>query len=987
MKRLLLTVAGVGLTTTLVMAQTQAVRGKVVDASTGEAIIGANIIVKGHTNVGAATNLDGAFTLNAPRGAKTLVVSYIGYKTLEVPISSNMTVKLAADAAQLDDVVIVGYGSARKAASVVSSVVTVKAKDLESKPSPSPLEALQGKVSGLQMFTSSGEPSEIQSLRLRGTGSLGAESTPLYVLDGAPVDPSTIRGINANDIESVQVLKDASATSIYGARAANGVIYITTKRGRVGESAQVTIRGQYGVSNLANRDYFDSFMSTDQLLAYHVATGIRTQAAADQIKKDYPNNTDWSSYIYRDNRPSYQTDISVSGGAGRTQYYLSAARQYQEGLRHGSEYGKSAFRINLNTAINKYITVGTNNMLSLDRFRTSPYPRNAIMAGLVPLMQPWFSPYDKDGNEVDLIPGANRYTPSYETSKNVSLQGYTTLNSSSFIQIKPIDALVIRSQFSYEHKSYDYDQVRYPSHKQNLNNGYAYKENALTKGMTWTNTIEYKFDFDKKHNFVLLGGHEYVDNDYNIYSLSGQGLTNDLLVTVDQLTKEKNYTANVQQYAFLSFFGRLSYDFDGKYFADFTYRNDASSRLAAGNRNAGFWSLGLMWRAKKESFLRPVSWLDDLTIKYSVGTQGNAAIGNYSAYALAGKNGQANAITGRGIISAGNPNLGWERQFSTSIGIEAALFSRLRVNLELYHRLTSDMLMDVPFPYHTGFIDANGYNNISQNVGKYQNRGIDLSVNYDILKDKKGNGLSAYVNLNYNTDKVVELFQGRPSWVIPNTAVAYVVGSPVMYFYPLWAGVNPDNGDAQWYVPGEDTAVTNKSTKTSQFSEALEQNTGIKRYAPWNGGFGLRGSYAGFNLDADFSFSLGKNLIANDAFFFENPTAFVGWNQRTTVEDYWKKPGDNTRFPRYGVRFTEFDSRMIKNASFARLKTLTLGYSVPQSLLKKQKIVKGAKVYVTGRNLLTFTSFDGVDPEVDSNLTLGVNPNTKQVVFGVELNF
>lgn len=963
-------------------AQTVTVTGTVTDEK-NEPLIGASIQVKG-TQKGAITDMDGKFTIQGVSKNATLIVSYVGYAAHTEALNGRNTlvVRLKSEANDLDAFTVsAGYGT-RKIGAVVSNVVTVRAKDLEAKPSPNPLESLQGKVAGLQLFTSSGEPSAIANLRLRGTGSLGAGSTPLFVLDGAPVAASTIRGLNANDIESVQILKDAAATSIYGARAANGVIYLTTKTGRVADKAKVTIRGQYGWSNLANREYYDSMMNAEELLAFQVATGYRTQTAADDIRKKYPNDFKWVDYMYQSNVPSYQTDIAVSGGAGRTRYYLSVARQFQEGLRSSSEYGKNTFRLNLNTEVNKYISIGTNNMFSMDKYQTNPYGATTIMMGLMSLIQPWFSPYDADGNELDLVPGLNRYTPRYEEKKTSGYQRYNTLNSSSFIQIKPIKDLTLRSQFTYEHKTYNYDYLRLPSHATNLNNGRVIREFGLLKSTTWTNTAEYKFNIAEKNHFSALLGHEFVDYSYDGYDLKGNGLTNDQLTTVGAITKEKEMTPYNQEYAFLSYFGRLSYDYADKYFADFTYRNDASSRLAKGNRSSGFWSLGLMWKAKEESFLKDVNWLDKLSVKYSIGTQGNAEIGNYSAYALASGSGQANSILGRGITAPGNPNLGWEDQFSTSISFETRLFNKLGITLELYHRLTSNMLMDVPFPFHAGFSD-----DLSQNVGKYQNRGFDLSLSYDVLKDSKGNGLSVYANVNYNTDQVKELFQGLNQWTIPNTAVTYLVGEPVKFFYPIWAGVNPANGDAQWYVPSTNTGVTTKEAVTTRFSESLEQNTGINRYAPWNGGYGLNATYKGFNLDMDFVFSLGKYMISNEDYFLENPSTFAGYNQRNTVTDYWKKAGDETRFPRYGVQFTQFDSRMIKNASFTRLKSLTLGYTLPESVLKSQKILQGAKFYITGRNLLTFTGFEGVDPEVDSNLTLGANPNTKQVVLGVELNF
>jgi hypothetical protein len=260
----------------------------------------------------------------------------------------------------------------------------------------------------------------------------------------------------------------------------------------------------------------------------------------------------------------------------------------------------------------------------------------------------------------------------------------------------------------------------------------------------------------------------------------------------------------------------------------------------------------------------------------------------------------------------------------------------------------------------------------------------------DVWKDRNDNYITPYLNFSYNKDKVLELFQGKDYWIIPNTGVCYVVGQPVSFFYPIFNRVNPETGAPEWFVPGENIAINQEDPNnvTSTFNEAaLEQNTGISRYAPINGGFGLSASYSGFYLQADFSFSLGKYLIVNDAYFFENPNQFAGFNQRKKVADFWKQPGDVTEFPAYNYMFTQFDSRMIENASFTRLKNLTLGYNVPENFIKKTNFFKQAKFFVTGRNLLTFTKFEGPDPEVDSNLTLGVNPNTKQISAGFELTF
>jgi hypothetical protein len=277
---------------------------------------------------------------------------------------------------------------------------------------------------------------------------------------------------------------------------------------------------------------------------------------------------------------------------------------------------------------------------------------------------------------------------------------------------------------------------------------------------------------------------------------------------------------------------------------------------------------------------------------------------------------------------------------------------------------------------------------INSNVGTLNNKGIDFSLEFDVLKGKDY-FVTPYINVNYNKEKVTELFQGRNYWIIPNTGVSYVVGQPVQYFYPIFAGVDPTDGMPTWYLPGTDNTVTTKETtsKAAFNSANLQQNTGINRYAPFNGGFGLNAGFKGISLQVDFAFSQGKYLINNDRYFFENPSQFGGFNQQVTILDYWKAAGDVTKFPKYGQQFTQFDSRLIEDASFMRLKNISLGYSLPSNILKATKFFTSARVFVSARNMLTWTKYSGIDPEVDSNLTLGVNPNTKQLSVGCEISF
>jgi hypothetical protein len=401
-----------------------------------------------------------------------------------------------------------------------------------------------------------------------------------------------------------------------------------------------------------------------------------------------------------------------------------------------------------------------------------------------------------------------------------------------------------------------------------------------------------------------------------------------------------------------------------------------------------------MWRAKQAGFFNRLDWLTDLVVRASYGTSGNSSIGNYQSQALVGTtttlggttttNSYANA-SGYGISTPGNPQLGWESQKKLTVGVNFSLYNRARFAVELYDRVTDDMLVAVPFPFTSGF------NSITTNVGSLKNTGIDITIDGDVLKSRNAY-ITPYFNLNYNKNEVTELFQGKDYWITPNTGVLWAVGKPVSYSYPLFHQINPQTGNPEWFLPTSGKIMEirkDPSAVTSTFNTAtLEQNTGINRYAPFNGGFGTAAGFKGFFMSADFSFSEGKYMINNDRYFFENPKVFPGFNQFNTVNDFWKAPGDVTKFPRVGVtNWTQFDSRLIEDASFTRLKAFTVGYTLPASVVKRTNIITGAKFYVTGRNLLTWTKYTGPDPEVDANLALGTNPNTKQVAVGLDITF
>lgn len=968
-------------------AQTRSVSGVVSDEA-GNPLAGVSVQVSG-TNTGTTTKPDGSFTLSVSSSAKALNFSSVGWTSKSVTLSSSnfYEVTMEMSTSQLDEVVIIGYGSAKKRADVAGALTTVSGEQIHDRPSANVIDALQGKVSGLQVYSSSGEPSSTPSVRLHGVGSLGASNTPLYVLDGIPVGAGTIVSLNPEDIESVTVLKDPSTTSIYGSRASNGVIYYTTKQGKVNTS-NLNVSSQYGISNLTNAslDMFNNFMNTKELTDFWLDIGYRNQAQIDALLAQYPYDTKWYKTYYKNNVPMYQLDVNMSGGGGKTTYYVSGGYYKQEGLTYRSDFERFTFRSNLQSTVNNWFKFGLTLSAGKDTRQSNPYGSNSTNRGLALLAAPFYSPVDADGKPYpDMIPGWGRYNPKYLGDKNPSEGKNLQFNPSAYAEISPIKGLIFKTQAGidgYDYTSYD---IRMPSYIGSLNNGSVSESFSRGTMSTVTNTLEYKFGLGKSHDFTALAGQEYIKGITTGFSGSSTGQSDDRLILLGNGPQNKNVSSSKTEYAYLSYFGRLNYGYEGKYFADLSLRQDQSSRFGRDNRTATFWSAGLLWKASKENFFIGSDWVSDLNVRASYGTSGNSSIGDYSNLATVGTN-QYDGTSGFGIANAGNPLLSWESQSQFTGGIDVLLFKKINMTIDYYRRETKDQLFSVPFPYTSGF------STILYNVGSIRNSGIDLEISANVLKTRDAY-ITPFVSFNYNKNMVTDLFQGRDYWVIPNTGVSYVIGQPVSFLYPIWAGVNPANGDPQWYLPDPDPEKfvyknTDKQRVTSVFNSGdLQQGTGIQRYAPINGGFGVDAGLKGFYLNAYFIFSQGKYLINNDGYFFLNPNQFPGFNQSRDILDYWKKPGDEARFPRYGVQFMQFDSRLLENASFMRLKALTLGYRFPKTLLERTRVFKSVEAYVTGRNLWTLTKYTGPDPEIDANLSLGANPNTRQTAVGLKFQF
>lgn len=983
-------------------AQTIWVSGTVKDAATSEPVPGAAVQLKGNATVYTITDVDGNYGLEVPAKG-VLTVTCLGYTTTEVAVNgkSVVNISLESDAQALEGTVFVGYGSSKKVGNIVGQITTVKADVVKNAPAVSALDLLQGQVAGMQVMSTGGVAGDNNiSMKIHGTGSLGTSSEPLFIVDGIQSSSSAVMLMNPNDILSVTVLKDASSTSIYGAMGANGVVFITTKAGSFDTDATVTVTSNYGISTLANKQFYEDMMNASELKNFWMRSGLMT---SNQIYNTYTKNgfdadTKWYLYVQRLNNPQYQNDVTIEGGSKKIAYMLGISQFHQDGNTYGNFFDRYTLRSNIQARPKDWLKVGLNLNGSLSKqsqnanWGDSSGGANYTFGGLSYLINPLYPTINPEtGKEYEVefptgLPNCNYY---FDTKYRQDLSTTVRIQGSAYAEIEPIRGLVWTTRVGTDSSLGIGDYYVMPSFSYASGKGSIQRSTGIASKNTITNTLEYSFSLGNDHEISFLAGQEYVDYDYKSYYAYGNGITDDRLMSLSNFSQDNdNHKIEIgqsrNQYRFLSFFGHADYSFQGKYIVDFTIRNDASSRFGAQNRNGIFWAAGAMWKMGQEDFMRGLDMINNFDVKVSYGTQGNAGIGNYRHLGVISTSGSYRGVSGLAFAQPNNEQLTWENQKLFTLGFETRLFDRVNVEMSIYDRRTTDMLMSVPQSYTTGFTA------VYSNVGAMQNSGVDITLGYDILRNRDYY-LNAHATLGYNREKVTELFNGLNRWEIANTGVAYVVGSPVMYYYPIFAGVDPEDGAPTWYLPGEDIDVCtmDPSRVTKEFDEAsLTQNTGIQRNEPINGGFGFNAGYKGFFAKADFAFILGKHLINNDAYFYANPNQFPGDNQNVRVTDFWTPYNTEARYPDWSKGYKmQFDTHLLEDASFLRLKTLVLGYTIPKNIMQNQKVFKSVSVTLTGRNLLTLTKYEGLDPEVDSNLTVGIPGNTLQVLGGLELKF
>ncbi len=958
------------------VAQSFRVRGKVTSIEDGEGMINLTIMQKGTGN-GVVTDFDGNYEIEV-QGASdaTLVFTYVGYSAQEHSVNAGtgvLNVVMEPEQIAMDEVVVVAYG-VRKKGTISGSVSTVRAEKLENVPAVGFDQALQGLTPGMTVISNSGEPSKAAVFQIRGTNSINSGTSPLFILDGVPITSADFNTINPGDIESINVLKDASSTSIYGARAANGVVVITTKRGTSTEKVDVTFRTQHGYSNLAHGEW--DLMNTAERIEFEKEIGLDRGQDYNLLGR---TDINWLDVVFNDKAMLKSYDLSVSHATDKMNYFVSGGFYDQEGIAQGSAFARYNMRANMDVRVAPWLKMGTNTMFTYEEVQQADDGEYALYTPISAcrFMLPYWNPYKEDGSLASSKDGSwngTSYNPLEWMANNpLDNKKYKAL-SVVYAEITPLRNLTFRTQFGLDYAQSTADMKSFPSFVGNNGVGSAGRSSYTTVNLTITNTLNYKFDIRHRHQFNFMLGQEGVDYRSEGFQVVTRGQNNDAFTLLSSGTRASSWANSFSSHAFLSFFARGEYNYMERYYADFSIRSDASSRFGKEGRWATFWSLGFMWDMRKERFMQPLTWITNAQIAVSTGTSGNSSIPDYDHLALVGSGSNYMGTAGIAPITQGNESLSWEQLWSSNLAVHLGFFGRINADIELYHKKTTNMLMLVPQSYVN-----NGFGTRWDNVGAMVNSGLEISLAADIVRTRD---LVWNVNANasYNYNEITELYNGLNEYEMSNTSTKLVVGHSIGEFYiNRYAGVNPANGDALWY--------DKEGNITNVFSEEDKVMIGKNYNAPWQGGFGTSLSYKGLTLTANFSWVSDRWMFNNDRFFEESNGLYSAYNQsKRMLYDRWKKPGDVTDIPRYGVT-PQMDSRFLEDASFLRLKNLMVSYDFPRSLLAKTGFISRARLYVQAQNLLTWTKFSGLDPESSSNIYKAQYPMSRQYTLGVEVTF
>ena len=1019
MRKLVFLLLSVCLAVSQLSAQTRKVSGKITNAA-GAAIPNASVVIRGSVG-GTTSDESGLFTITVPEKTKTLTISSINYATTEVDIKSdNLTVVLqAANGANLSEVVVVAYGTQRKT-NITGSIATVKGAELENKPFSSVDKALQGTVAGLQISSTSGAPGSATDIRIRGIGSINASASPLWVIDGAianttdlTVNTTTanpLSSINPDDIESISVLKDAAATAVYGSQAANGVILVTTKKGRGGKT-RLNFSTEIGKNDIAFKNKNNKSLNTvetQQLLRESVinAGDATDNAGADALIID-PNyyglpanylatNTDWYKQVTRKGNQQ-QYNLSLTGGNEKTTFYASGGYFRQDGTTIATDFKRYNGSLSITHKATDWLnfTAGLNGSTSVQNTPSNGGTfANPVLASY--FLVPWFSPYNADGSLRYNDPegqfgGGGVFNPLVQAAFNKGITKQTSFRGYVSGEAKILTDLKFTSRYSAEYFDVSEDSYRNPFYGDGAaQGGDASSDYTRRFNYTFSNYFDYRKGLNKQNDIyfdVKLG---YEASAIKTYQLQAGGQAFPSTLALQYLASAATPTtafAVPTDRTNTSLFSVADVNYKDKYVVTGSFRRDGSSVFGANYRYGNFYSVGGTWNLSEENFMKQLNWFNLLKLRGSYGVTGNSlGFGNYTSLATYGY-GVVNTVSvnytglpGSAPNNVGNPNLSWEKNNQFDLGLDFGFFkSRLYGSVDYYDRKSVAFLANVPLSPTSGF--AGGQ---LQNIGSLQNKGVEVVLGGKPIVTKDFSWDVSF-NIAHNNNKVIALYNHSP---VPATQFRYTEGYNLQaYYLRPWAGVDPANGDPLWY-----TDETFKNT-TNDYSKTKLVLDNKKTAAPkWFGSFTNTFSYKGISLSAQFNYNFGNYVYDSWGSYLSSEGTYLGsFGQLSQELQAWKKPGDVTRIPAIvaGGNKNSYrtSTRFLYKGDYIRLRDLQLAYTLPQKWTKRA-YMSNLTLYVRGTNLFVFATdkYIPFDPEagINSTTNLDVFP-LKSITGGIKI--
>ena len=977
------------------------VKGVVTSEEDGLPIVGASVLVKGTTQ-GTITDVDGNFMISGVKAdSKTLIVSFVGMKSKEVAIKKGeLKIVMKSDAEVLDEVMVVAYGTVKKSAFTGSA--TVVDQDKIKSPAVSFDKSLAGQVSGVQVMSNSGQPGSGTSFRIRGSGSLKASNEPLYVIDGVATtsteyssiaeenesSSNILSSINPNDIESITVLKDAAAAALYGSRAANGVVVITTKSGKEGK-ARVNFNAQFSWSKLGKA--YDMMSSADMYKMIYQGyrakgeTMEEANASAQGALTHNPYNvenpldengnvvdgaklvvdTDWQKEVFR-TAPSQDYNMNVSGKNDKTNYFFSIGYTKQGGITPASDFKRYSAKANINTKVNRWFNAGLNVTFSHSIQNTTV----ESSAGASPLYNALSFPnavpvyiVDNEGNPVLDENGNKQYNFTNPVSRDfnplaiplmdVNRSKFYRLLASGYAEITFFKGLSFKTVFSPDYVSTDEHRYWNKEHGNGPTyNGRLDKYHHVDLMYTSTNTFNYTNVFNDVHSLNVMAGMEYWQSTYETLYAGGRGLLGDMQELAGA-SGSFSPSSDTTKETLISYFGRAEYAYKDKYNFSASLRADGSSIFGADTKWGTFWSLGASWRINQEDFLKDIEWIDNLKLRLSYGTSGNksglaryASLGLWTTSAdyLYGSN------IGVGHEQLVNALLGWEKQGMFNVGVDFSFWNRFYGSVDFFNKTSDGLLYDVPLALQ------NGLSSITMNAAKTSNTGFEIVLGANILRGPLVWNMD--LNASFIKDKIKDLNGENDVRMTDYQKIWSVGGSQYEFYMPTWAGVDPDNGNPLWYKVNDDGT----RTTTSVYSEATYERQGRSTPLAY-GGFINTFSYKNFDLTIQLNYSLGGKIYDNIYAGMMHDGATTAQNMHVDALEAWTTPGQQTNVPKYAINnatnSASLSSRFLYDATNVKLKTITLSYTLPKNLGVFSKVISGAKLWVSADNLCTWFADKG----------------------------